>query len=126
MSESQNLEQLAQAWRGELREKNLAGRILADYQMIKKLRGQNCPWHRIAQSMGEGVNPDSLRKIFGRVERRIKAGSLEPPESKPTGAGKAAKTASAPTKTPAAADDFEAETGFRRPKSPLPEGWGGQ
>ena len=76
---SESLEQLAQEWKGELREKNLAGRVLADYLLIRRLRAQNCPWHRIAASM-PGVNPDSLRKVFRWVDKRVKEGDLEPPE----------------------------------------------
>ncbi|MDA8191244.1 MAG: hypothetical protein M0Z68_07220 [Gammaproteobacteria bacterium] len=79
MSEPSTLEQLAQDWKGELREKNLAGRVLADYLLIRRLRAQNCPWHRIAASM-PGVNPDSLRKVFRWVDKRVKEGDLEPPE----------------------------------------------
>lgn len=52
MSES-SLEQLAQDWKGELREKNLAGRVLADYTLIRRPRAQNCPWHRIVASVTE-------------------------------------------------------------------------
>lgn len=69
---------LASTWRGELREKNLAGRVLADFVLIQRLRGQKCPWHRIASAMG--ANPDSLRKLFAWTARQIKAGVLEPPK----------------------------------------------
>lgn len=53
MSESSTLGQLAQDWKGELREKNLAGRALADCSLIRRLRAQNCPWHRIVASVTE-------------------------------------------------------------------------
>ena len=69
---------LASTWRGELREKNLAGRVLADFVLIQRLRGQKCPWHRIASAMG--ANPDSLRKLFAWTARQIEAGVLEPPK----------------------------------------------
>ena len=71
------LHKLAGEWRDELREKNLAGRILADFNIIKGLRAQKCPWHRIARAMG--VNPDSLRKLFLWTEAEIAAKRLEVP-----------------------------------------------
>lgn len=71
------LQKLATEWRGELRAKNLAGRVLADFNIIKGLRSQKCPWHRIAGAMG--VNPDSLRKLYLWTEAAIQAKRLEPP-----------------------------------------------
>lgn len=71
------LQKLAGEWRGELREKNLAGRVLADFKMIQALRLQKCPWHRIAGAMG--VNPDSLRKLYLWTLKEIEAKRLEPP-----------------------------------------------
>lgn len=76
------LRNLANDWRGELRGKNLAGRVLADFTMIQGLRSQKCPWHRIAAAMG--VNPDSLRKLFLWTEKKIEAGILEPPAATPS------------------------------------------
>lgn len=76
------LQKLAGEWRGELREKNLAGRVLADFKMIQALRLQKCPWHRIAGAMG--VNPDSLRKLYLWTLAEVEAGRLEPPAATPT------------------------------------------
>lgn len=75
------LQKLAGEWRGELREKNLAGRVLADFKMIQALRLQKCPWHRIAGAMG--VNPDSLRKIYLWTLAEVEAGRLEAPAAIP-------------------------------------------
>ncbi len=72
------LHALAAEWKGELRAKNLAGRVLADFKVIQTLRSQKCPWHRIAGAMG--ANPDSLRKLFAWTARQIEAGVLEPPK----------------------------------------------
>jgi hypothetical protein len=108
---SESLEQLAQEWKGELREKNLAGRVLADYTLIRRLRAQNCPWHRIAASM-PGVNPDSLRKVFRWVDKRVKEGDLEPPEGGAPKAGKAGAGKGKPV---------EQDTGFRTPTTPKKE-----
>ena len=60
MSQSSTLGQLAQDWKGELRQKNLAGRALADcslIRLIRLLRAQNCPWHRIVASVTEIPGP---------------------------------------------------------------------
>ena len=113
MSEPSALEQLAQDWKGELREKNLAGRVLADYALIRRLRAQNCPWHRIAASM-PGVNPDSLRKVFRWVDKRVKEGDLEPPEggAPKAGVGKAGAGKGKPV---------DQDTGFRTPTTPKKE-----
>lgn len=75
------LQKLAGEWRGELREKNLAGRVLADFKMIQALRLQKCPWHRIAGAMG--VNPDSLRKLYLWTLAEIEAQRLEAPAAIP-------------------------------------------
>ena len=81
MAEEDGLHKLAREWRGELRGKNLAGRVLADFWLIQGLRLQKCPWHRIAGAMG--VNPDSLRKLFLWTATEIKAKRLEPPVTTP-------------------------------------------
>ena len=81
MEEEDGLQKLVGAWRGELREKNLAGRALADFKMIQALRLQKCPWHRIAGAMG--VNPDSLRKLYLWTLAEVEAGRLEPPDAPP-------------------------------------------
>lgn len=74
------LRNLMAGWRGEMRTKNLAGRVLADYRLIETLRAQKCPWHRIATAMG-GANPDSLRRVFGWLKTRVEAGAITPPEA---------------------------------------------
>ena len=63
MSES-SLEQLAQDWKGELREKNLAGRVVADCSLIRRLRAQNCPWHGMVASVPE--IPSEMRSWCSR------------------------------------------------------------
>ena len=90
------LQKLAGEWRGELREKNLAGRVLADFRMIQGLRLQKCPWHRIAGAMG--VNPDSLRKLYLWTATEIAAKRLEaPPPTETVTARPAATAAARPT-----------------------------
>lgn len=99
MEKEDGLYKLAAEWRGELREKNLAGRVLADFHLIKGLRAQKCPWHRIAVAMG--VNPDSLRKLYLWTEAAIEAKRLEAPATTPAPA-KAARPATARPATSAA------------------------
>lgn len=111
------LQKLATEWRGELREKNLAGRVLADFKVIQTLRSQKCPWHRIAASMG--VNPDSLRKLFLWTQKRVAAGTLEPPD--PTTPAPTGKRPSARPAAGAAAGDVDPDSGFRTPSPPKKE-----
>ncbi len=107
------LQKLAGEWRGELREKNLAGRVLADFKMIQALRLQKCPWHRIAGAMG--VNPDSLRKLYLWTLAEVEAGRLEPPAATPT----PTPTRSSPaTKALGAAAGIDPVSGFRTPAVP--------
>lgn len=99
MAEEDGLYKLAGEWRGELRGKNLAGRVLADFLLIQGLRLQKCPWHRIAGAMG--VNPDSLRKLFLWTAAEIEAKRLEAPAAAseavtPTAAKPAASGAALP------------------------------
>ena len=82
MTDGDGLYKLATGWRDELREKNLAGRVLADFNTIKELRAQKCPWHRIATSMG--VNPDSLRKLYTWTAAEIVAKRLKAPAAPAT------------------------------------------
>ena len=110
------LQKLATEWRGELREKNLAGRVLADFKVIQGLRQQKCPWHRIAASMG--VNPDSLRKLFLWTEKRVMAGTLEPPTT-PVPTKRTATTAKTTTATTSTVVD--SDSGFRTPTTPKKE-----
>lgn len=81
MEKEDGLYRLAAEWRGELRERNLAGRVLADFLLIQGLRAQKCPWHRIAVAMG--VNPDSLRKLYLWTAAEIEAKRLEAPATTP-------------------------------------------
>ena len=74
---------------------NLAGRVLADFNLIKSLRLQKCPWPRIAGAMG--VNPDSLRKLYLWTAAEIKAKRLEPPTTTPAPASVTARPTTART-----------------------------
>ena len=107
------LQKLAGEWRGELREKNLAGRVLADFKMIQALRLQKCPWHRIAGAMG--VNPDSLRKLYLWTLKEVAAKRLEPPAATPT---PVSARQSAATKAAGSTGGIDPVSGFRTPATP--------
>ncbi len=75
------LKKLSETWRGELARQSLAGRVLAEFTHIKRFRLEKCPWRRIAEAMG--VNPESLRRAFRTISRKIEAGQLIPPGPEP-------------------------------------------
>lgn len=115
-----DLQKLATEWRGELRKKNLAGRVLADFKVIQTLRSQKCPWHRIAASMG--VNHDSLRKLFLWTEKRVAAGTLEPPDPTPASATKrSGSSGKSPARPAGATGEIDPDSGFRTPATPQKE-----
>ena len=75
------LKKLSETWRDELARQSLAGRVLAEFAHIKRFRLEKCPWRRIAEAMG--VNPESLRRAFRTISRKVEAGQLIPPAPEP-------------------------------------------
>lgn len=114
MEKDDGLHKLASEWRGELREKNLAGRVLADFLLIQGLRAQKCPWHRIASAIG--ANPDSLRKIYLWTAAEIAAKRLEAPATAPAATAARPKASTGAISPATAKSEQPATTAGERPR----------